>query len=559
MRGRVAVMILGLVVVQSLAPVAIARPAAMALPPANEHFARTWSRTDKPVADGAASRTWMWGPEANTGPLVEAYVEGVDGQRVVQYFDKARMEITQPDADPNEIWYVTNGLLVNELVSGQMQTGHTTFAPREPAQINVAGDPDDPAGPTYATIATLRALPPLADGAPVTQRVDRDGGVTDDPALSGHGVTAAFRVQVEGIDHQVASVFWTFMQSSGTVYQDGGFTTGALFPNAFYATGYPITEAYWARVKLQGAGADVLIQCFERRCLTYTPGNPAGWQVEAGNVGQHYLRWRYPEDGPGPCVPSAIEASIVSQPPVVFPGQPFALDFSIGANDCIPAGTSMRIESVLPETLEVIGIAACDASVAFQVLCVYAAEPRRFRVEAVAGPDGVATASLTVRVPQPGAAPPESLATCADAFDGVLTGTVCATTTVDPQIDAPSKAGDPAAIVPGETITYSVTFTARPGSDGSGRIEDPVWEGFEVLDVQCFTLTGASSGNCGYDEATRIASMDVVTLAEWDTVRMVITARLPESLPSYPDVITNCATVDDGTEVTNVCAETTVN
>jgi hypothetical protein len=27
--------------------------------------------------------------------------------------------------------------------------------------------------------------------------------------------------------------------------------------------------------------------------LTYTPGNPAGWQVEAGNVGQHYFQWRY--------------------------------------------------------------------------------------------------------------------------------------------------------------------------------------------------------------------------------------------------------------------------
>ena len=35
------------------------------------------------------------------------------------------------------------------------------------------------------------------------------------------------------------------------------------------------------------------MQCFERRCLTYTPANPAGWQVEAGNVGQHYYQWRY--------------------------------------------------------------------------------------------------------------------------------------------------------------------------------------------------------------------------------------------------------------------------
>ncbi|MEZ4520625.1 MAG: hypothetical protein R3A46_03120 [Thermomicrobiales bacterium] len=44
------------------------------------------------------------------------------------------------------------------------------------------------------------------------------------------------------------------------------------------------------------------MQCFERRCLTYTPGNPEGFIVEAGNVGQHYYSWRYdndPGDGNG--------------------------------------------------------------------------------------------------------------------------------------------------------------------------------------------------------------------------------------------------------------------
>jgi hypothetical protein len=37
----------------------------------------------------------------------------------------------------------------------------------------------------------------------------------------------------------------------------------------------------------------VLIQLFERRTLTYTPANPSGFQVEMGNVGQHYYSWRY--------------------------------------------------------------------------------------------------------------------------------------------------------------------------------------------------------------------------------------------------------------------------
>jgi hypothetical protein len=41
----------------------------------------------------------------------------------------------------------------------------------------------------------------------------------------------------------------------------------------------------------------VLVQVFERRVLTYTPSNPDGWKVEAGNVGQHYYTWRYQQLG----------------------------------------------------------------------------------------------------------------------------------------------------------------------------------------------------------------------------------------------------------------------
>ncbi len=37
----------------------------------------------------------------------------------------------------------------------------------------------------------------------------------------------------------------------------------------------------------------MLVQAFERRLLTFVPGNSAGWQVEAGNVGRHYYEWRY--------------------------------------------------------------------------------------------------------------------------------------------------------------------------------------------------------------------------------------------------------------------------
>ena len=48
--------------------------------------------------------------------------------------------------------------------------------------------------------------------------------------------------------------------------------------------GYPVTEPYWTTIRVGGASRQVLVQAFQRRVLTYSPTNPAGWQVEMGNV-----------------------------------------------------------------------------------------------------------------------------------------------------------------------------------------------------------------------------------------------------------------------------------
>ena len=305
-------------VILSLVTMQLVNVTARAEEPAADAFERTWARTDKPVSDGAVRHTWMWGPEPFTVGLWETYDESPGGQRLVQYYDKGRMEITDPDAVDDGLWYVTTGLLVVELMTGQMQVGETRFEPRVPAEIPVAGDPDDMTGPTYATFADLRYLPPYSDGQAITLRVARDGTVTDDPSLAGRGVTAGYRVQLDGLDHQVASPFWAFMNSTGTVYEDGEFVEDLLFENPFYATGYPIAEAYWANVKVAGQQQDVLVQCFERRCLTYTPANDPGWQVEAGNIGQHYYEWRDHSEPvePTPTEPVEPTSTMVPTEPV---------------------------------------------------------------------------------------------------------------------------------------------------------------------------------------------------------------------------------------------------
>lgn len=257
---------------------------------------RIWSSTDSVVANQTVNRTWIWGPTADTTYVVEPYLHqtatGTQTHwRVVEYFDKSRMEITNPGGDSNAQWYVTNGLLAEEMVTGRMQLGDNVFKQLSPADVNVAGDLNDPNGPTYASFNPLLNYGAIPNGWTITQTVNRSGDVGNDPSLTSYNVTA---VDVGApTHHNVASVFWDFMNSSGPVEQNGVVTNAKLFQNPFYATGYPLTEAYWTHVLVGGVSKLVLVQVFERRVLTYTPDNPGGWKVEAGNVGLQYYQWRY--------------------------------------------------------------------------------------------------------------------------------------------------------------------------------------------------------------------------------------------------------------------------
>lgn len=264
-------------------------------PFANDAFRRVWERTDLPVREGVVSRSWLWTDGLPfTGGLSEDYEEGPFGQRLVQYCDKARMEITDPNADPNSIWYVTNGLLVVELITGRMQVGHNTFVEREPAVVNTAGDPDDPDGPTYATFNSVLDAAPLPLGSVIGQGINRAGNVVANvQAFVDQGITVGHIDEVT--NHSIAAPFWDFMNSSGPVYQDGEYIEAQLFLDPFFPGGRPITEPYWAQVRVGGNQQLVLIQCFERRVWTYTPQNDPNWRVEAGNVGRHYYAWRYGE------------------------------------------------------------------------------------------------------------------------------------------------------------------------------------------------------------------------------------------------------------------------
>jgi uncharacterized protein YkwD len=263
----------------TVAPKLAPLPAGLAKAPAA--IGDLWRKVDGTVGQSQSTRTWLYGPDVNKS-LTEIYSESPANKRNVWYFDKARLEITQPSGDTSADWYVTSGLLPKELMSNQIQVGNNNFvAGPGAAKVVIAGDvTNNPDAPTYQTFSKVSSLNN-------DKRAPNRVGMVDQEmlTLSGQVVQATPAVNVRyayydsTLGHNVADVF---MNSFKTLPKDW-----------LYIVGLPLSEPYWTRVKVKGVDRDVLVQAFERRVLTYTPTNTPQWQVEMGNVGLHYQLWRY--------------------------------------------------------------------------------------------------------------------------------------------------------------------------------------------------------------------------------------------------------------------------
>lgn len=312
--------------------------AAPAAPPAgfaDGAFQSIWERTDAPVLTGQVRRSWYWGP-APGQTLSEPYSGSKSGMRTVQYFDKARMEINNPAADKSSDWYVTTGLLVVEMVSGKQQIGDKEFNSRKPAEIAVAGDglSADPDAPTYGSFRPVSSLAgpganraPRMTGQAVTATISRSGQVGGSAAL-GLYVGAKLAAYSDATGHNIPQAMWDFLNLKGTVQQNGAAVPNQALANWVFVAGYPITEPYWARVKIGGVYNDVLVQLYERRSLVYVPAFDKGWQVQMGNVGQHYYRWIYGGPLPVSLVPvsSPVPSGAAVSPAPPVPQVPPSID-----------------------------------------------------------------------------------------------------------------------------------------------------------------------------------------------------------------------------------------
>ena len=289
-------------------------------PFAHPAFQSVWERTDRLLNEGRVKRSYFWGPGPNTPGLLEAYAEapGGAGQRLVQYFDKSRMEVNNPQGNRNDPFFVTNGLLTVELISGRIQTGNNTFRNFHPACIPMSGDFGDALAPTYQGFARVSSVEsgnnPSTDrrGQRVMETIDRNG-VTGTDASKGNDPKVQITAFFTETRHNVPVVFMDFLNQVGPVYTNGQVGEARLIDPLVFVTGYPISEPFWARATIRGQVRDVLIQAFQRRALTYVPTNEAAFQVEMANIGQHYFDWRYrnaglcPGDLPGqPTAPVPI-------------------------------------------------------------------------------------------------------------------------------------------------------------------------------------------------------------------------------------------------------------
>jgi hypothetical protein len=241
-----------------------------------------WAEADSEAARSDSERSWIWGPSILSATH-EPYADAEDGVREVYYFDKARMEINDPNGSPDSIWYATSGLLIREMMLGEIQVGDRESIETEPAHIPVTGDlNDNAASPTYATLGELTALGDQTEnraenrvGETVTAKLDVDGSIE---TLSNPPENTELVYYDETLGYNVPNVFWDWMNNQPMDWQ--------------YIIGHPVTEAYWVETKINGEESVVMVQPFERRVLTFNPANDPQWQVEAGNAGLHYRAWR---------------------------------------------------------------------------------------------------------------------------------------------------------------------------------------------------------------------------------------------------------------------------
>ncbi len=246
------------IVVASFAPVGVAAAQNFADP----QFASVWHADESRLPN-------FWGPlgTASNG-LPEPYNSST---RLVQYFDKGRMELTNGQ--------VTFGLLATQMVTGDIQQGDASFRHVAPSLVKIAGDADG-LGPSYRTIYDNRSqLLAPHDPKPAQEIAllfDKSNTLIVSPKPASPGGPLANGTYDTTTQHNVLAAFAAYRTQAGSD-----------------TIGLAISEPFAAYFTVGGVERAIAVQVFERRVLTYTEGNPPDFRVEMGNIGRHFFDWLY--------------------------------------------------------------------------------------------------------------------------------------------------------------------------------------------------------------------------------------------------------------------------
>ncbi|HEY0736097.1 MAG TPA: GerMN domain-containing protein [Herpetosiphonaceae bacterium] len=170
----------------------------------------------------------------------------------VQYFEKGRIEDHRAViADPN--WAFLYGRLTAELMQR---------------------DPRGSVNSTSTTYADLQRLndPRLRHAPPPNLQVGKTSSI--------EGMFVPYDPQLRAAPgYYVAPYFWAYINRRD------------LFPAGWlHDIGLPMSDTFTTSTVKFGEQRTIFMQAFERTVLTYDLRNPAGWQVERGNIGADAVR-----------------------------------------------------------------------------------------------------------------------------------------------------------------------------------------------------------------------------------------------------------------------------
>lgn len=262
----------------------------------DKSFEEVWARTDKPVQEQKADpeRDWFWGEKPLADVFYETQIDAYPyGRKLVLYFDKGRMEISNFGTDEQQ---VTGGKLVNELITGRIAPGEgETIAEFKPsANLPLMGD-DVSINLTYRQLfdvfgKTESTATSPKKGEPITRFWNNL--YTEFPSFEKRVEDEnTFVAQVEK-GFGIPKAFLDFFSSEGSIYKDNKFSKNKLYDGRSFI-GQPVTEAYWVQTQINGVAQPLLFQAYEQRILVYNPASSENKRVVFTDTGKQYIKWRY--------------------------------------------------------------------------------------------------------------------------------------------------------------------------------------------------------------------------------------------------------------------------